>query len=156
MSLITYGLAKLGRDAELRYTAGSDPVAVCNLSLAFRYGRKGGDGKYPTQWIEGSLWGKQAEALAPYLLKGSSVSVSIEDTHIEHFKKADGTPSVKLSGRVLSIELGASAPAADAAPAPAARTAAPAPPPPQRRPAPASTGTGFDDMPNDDFGEIPF
>ena len=138
MSLIAYGLARIGRDAELRRTP--DGIAVCNLSLAFRVGRKGQDGKYPTQWVEGALWGKQAEALAPYLHKGGTVSVSIEDVHIEEFRRGDNTTGTKLTGRVLSIELGASAPEQ----APAARSAPPArAPAPARQPAPS---TAFDDL----------
>ena len=45
--MILTGLARIGKDAELRYTASNEPVA--NLSLAFNYGRKGDDGKRPTQ-----------------------------------------------------------------------------------------------------------
>lgn len=150
MALIAYGLAKLGRDAEVRYL--TDGTAVANLSLAFICGRKGQDGKRPTQWIDGSLWGKQAEALAPYLLKGGSVSVSLEDVHIQSFQKGDGSPGVKLVGRVLSIEFGASAPEAAAPPPPPARQAAPSrAPAPAARPA-AAPVTGFSDMDDD----IPF
>ena len=39
-----FGLARIGRDAEIRHTAGGD--AVASLSLAFTYGRKGEDGKF--------------------------------------------------------------------------------------------------------------
>ncbi len=103
MSITIFGLARLGRDAELRFTPKGD--AVANLSLAFNYGRKGDDGKKPTQWVDGSLWGKGAEALAPYLKKGGLVSVTLEDAHIEVFKKSDGSESSKLSGRVTAIDL---------------------------------------------------
>ncbi|SOY65639.1 Single-stranded DNA-binding protein [Cupriavidus phytorum] len=95
-----FGLARLGRDAELRSTSGGDSVA--SLSLAFNYGRKGDDGKKPTQWVDGSIWGKRAEALAPYLTKGSLVTVTIEDAHIETFKKSDGSEGTKLIGRVTA------------------------------------------------------
>lgn len=132
-----YGLAKIGRDAELRRTAGGE--AVCNLSLAFSYGRKGEDGKQPTQWVEGVLWGKRAEAMAQYLVKGQGVMVTVQDTHIETFTKSDHTTGVKLTGRVAEI--------AFAGPAPQ-RQAPPPPPPPK----PAPTGSGFDDMDDD----IPF
>lgn len=136
-----FGLARLGRDAEVRFTTAGDPVA--SLSLAFNYGRKGEDGKRPTQWVDGSLWGKHAEALAPYLLKGVSVAVTVDDIHIEHFKKGDGTPAVKLAGRVTSIELAAGGERQTAAPPPAAvKRHAPVP-------VPASTGTSFDDMDSD-------
>lgn len=113
------GLARLGRDAEVRFTSGGDPVA--NLSLSFSYGRKGNDGKRPTQWVDGSLWGKLAEALAPYLTKGVLLAVTIDDAHIETFRKSDGSEGCKLAGRVTGIELaggGEQKPALAPAPAP--------------------------------------
>lgn len=135
-----YGLAKIGRDAELRRTSNGE--AVCNLSLAFNYGRKGEDGKQPTQWVEGSLWNKRAEAMAQYLLKGTGVMVTLQDVHIETFTKGDNTQGVKLVGRVAEIAFAGSAP----------QRQAPPPPPPKPVPKPAPTGSGFEDMDDD----IPF
>ena len=126
--MIANGLARIGRDVELRYLPQGD--AVANLSLAFTYGRKGADGNRPTQWVEASIWGKRAEALAPYLLKGGLVSVTLEDVCIETFQGKNGEGH-KLTGRVLAIDLvpngkrdeqsqaprPASAPARQAAPA---------------------------------------
>jgi len=134
-------LARLGRDAELRTTSQGESVAT--LALAFSYGRKGNDGKRPTQWMDGALWGKRAEALAPYLLKGGLVSVLLEDVHIETYQGKNGEAS-KLVGRVVDVEL-AGGGERTASPAPAPR-AAPAP-----RPAP-SAGSGFEDMTDD----VPF
>ena len=93
-----FGLARLGRDAEIRTTSQGESVAT--LALAFSYGRKGSDGKRPTQWVDAALWGKRAEALAPYLLKGGLVSVSLEDVHIETFDGKNG-PGHKLAARVV-------------------------------------------------------
>ena len=134
-----FGIARIGRDAELRTTAQGDKVA--SLSLAFTYGRKI-DGKRPTMWLDGALWGKQAEALTQYLLKGKQVGVTIEDVHIETFKKQDGTEASKMVGRVSSIEFVGAPAAATPAPPPAPR-----PPPPPPRP-----NSGFEDMDSD----IPF
>lgn len=120
-----FGLARIGKDTELR-TVGTD--SVVNLALAFNYGRKGEDGKRPTQWVDASLWGKLAVAIAPYLLKGVSVSVTLDDIHIETYQGSNGEGS-KLVGRVSSIELAgggqaqSAAPAQRPAPAPAARPA---------------------------------
>ena len=156
--LTAYGLARLGRDCEIRYTP--DGTAVANISLAFNYGRKGEDGKRPSQWVDGALFGKLAEALAPYLLKGTSAVVSMDDLHVETFDKRDGGQGTKLVARISTIEL-AIVPKDGAAPVPAARTAAPAPAPaPSRAPAPAPQrqgsapvpSTGWDDMDSD----IPF
>ena len=134
-----FGLARLGRDAEIRTTSNGEQVAT--LAPAFSYGRKGSDGKRPTQWVDGALWGKRAEALAPYLLKGGLVSVSLEDVHVETFEGKNG-PGHKLAARVVDVELAGGG----------ERTAAPAPAPrPAPRP-PASASSGFDDMDSD----IPF
>lgn len=100
MAVLT-GLFRLGRDTELRY---AQDTAVINLALAFDYGRKGQDGNRPTQWVEASLWGRQAEALAPYLLKGKQVVATIEDPHLEVYQTNNGERT-KLTGRVLVIEL---------------------------------------------------
>ena len=136
-----FGLARLGRDAEIRTTSQGESVAT--LALAFSYGRKGSDGNRPTQWVDAALWGKRAEALAPYLVKGGLVSVSLEDVHIETFDGKNGTGH-KLAARVVDVEL-ASPKQAGAAPAPR--------PAPAQRPAPApSGGHGFESMDDD----VPF
>ena len=133
----SFGLARIGRDVEVRTTAQGEPVA--SLSLAFSYGRKGEDGRRPTQWVDAALWGKRAEALAPYLLKGGLIAVTLEDVHIEtyHGKNGEG---VKLVGRVMDIELAGGK--QDGGERPTA----------VQRPAPRPASSGFDDM-NDD---IPF
>lgn len=139
-----FGLARIGRDAEVRQTANGD--AVASLSLAFSYGRKDADGKRPTQWCQGDIWGKRAEALAPYLTKGTLVTVVCEDAHIETFKKSDGTEGVKLTARITAIDL-AGGGEKKVAPAPT-----PAPKPRQQPAQRAPAGGGFDDMDDD----VPF
>lgn len=137
-----FGVARLGRDGEIRHTAQGE--AVASLSLAFSYGRKGQDGKQPTQWVEASLWGKRAEALLPYLRKGDQIGVTLEDVHIETYQGKNGEGH-KLAARVLDVQLigGQAAVAASAASArPAPKDAPKAVPP----------GSGFDDMDDD----IPF
>jgi single-strand DNA-binding protein len=138
------GLVRLGSDAELRYL--TDGTAVSNLSLAYSYGRKDQDGKKPVQWIEGTLWSKQAEALVSYLTKGKMLCVTVDDLHVETFNKADGTSGTKLTGRISSVEFaGDAVPARQDQPqqrqAPAQRQA-----PQQARQPAQNTGSGFDDM----------
>ncbi len=144
-----FGLARIGRDAEVRFTPGGE--AVAGLSLAFTYRVKS---EKHTQWVDGALWGKRAEALAPYLLKGGLVAVTLDDVHIETYRKGDGSEGVKLAGRVADVELAGGGERQDAAPA--ARQApqqrqAPAPQP-ARSPAPRQASSGFEDMDDD----IPF
>lgn len=100
--MATSEFGRIGRDAELRYTPSGD--AVCNIPVAVDYGRKGQDGKKPTQWYEIALWGKQAEGLAPYLLKGKQVFFTGSDLHIEEFRKSDGSHGTKLVCRASEIK----------------------------------------------------
>lgn len=103
-------IGRIGRDAELRYTTGQNPTAVVALTLACDYGRKGQDGKKPTQWVEAVIFGKQAEAMAPYLVRGQLMHFTIDDAHIEEFKRGDGTPGNKLTGKVIAIKFAGSPP----------------------------------------------
>ena len=100
--MILTGLARIGRDTELRYTSGGE--AVANISMVFNYGKKGNDGKRPSQWIEASLWGKRAESLAQYLGKGSMIDVVLSEPHIETYQGKNGEGH-KLVARVIEIEL---------------------------------------------------
>lgn len=95
------GIARIGKDAELRYTPSGK--AVANISLAYNYGQKGQDGNRPTQWVEASIWDKQAERLAPYLLKGAVFNVMCRDVHIETYEGKNGIGS-KLVGTIADIE----------------------------------------------------
>lgn len=137
-----FGMARLGRDAELRYTP--DGTSVASLALAFDYGKKGQDGRRPTQWIEASLWRQRAEALAPYLLKGTRLSVVVDDVHVETFQKNDGTQGVKLVGVVSTIEFGSSPQTTGQEPQPTQQRA---PATQQPRQAPASLADMSDDVP---------
>lgn len=96
------GLARLGRDAELRYLPSGECVA--NLALAYNYGKKGGDGKKPTQWLDASLWGKRAESLEEYLVQGQQFLVEVRDVHIETYQKGDGGTGTKLVGTIDDLE----------------------------------------------------
>ena len=93
-------LVRIGRDAELRYTPAQK--AVINLACVYDIGW--GDNK-KSQWIDATVWGKQAEALAQYLPKGKQVVISAEDIELEEFQKKDQTMGSKLKCRVFNIDL---------------------------------------------------
>ena len=131
---IMSGLFTLGRDAELKTT--SSGTSVCELALAYDYGMKGQDGRKPTQWVRGALWGKQGEALAQWLTKGKQIAATLEDVHVRTYRKNDGTDGHSLEGKVIQIEFARGNPRQDdAAPQRQARPAQPS-----RAPAPASSG----------------
>ena len=94
MSATTVITGRLGRDAVLR-DAGS--TKVINLALAVNYGY--GD-KKGTQWYDIAVFGKQAEALVQWAVKGSIWCVSVKDLHIE---PAKGEYQAKLVGVALDV-----------------------------------------------------
>ena len=69
-------IGRLGKDPEVRYTAGGDPV--CNFSLACgeKYKDKNGNSQEKTEWINIVIWGKLAEIAGTYLKKGSLAYIS--------------------------------------------------------------------------------
>lgn len=88
---------QLGRDAEVRHTPKGDVVA--SFSVADSQGRD-----KPTIWWNCQIWGKRAESLAPYLVKGQSVTVSGEVTERE-WQDKEGATRKTMEIRVGNIAL---------------------------------------------------
>ncbi|MFO1394679.1 MAG: single-stranded DNA-binding protein [Steroidobacteraceae bacterium] len=150
--MLTVNIAgRLGRDAELRHTPAGK--AVCNFSVAVD--RRRGEEKQ-TVWVDCHVWEKRAEALQPYLKKGTAVAVS-GDLAVRQFDKRDGGQGVAIDCTVRELTLLGGAANGDQAPAGQGPTAAqraeversPAPPPRQSAPA-VPTEDEFADS------EIPF
>lgn len=120
MNVSTFS-GRIGRDAELRHAASNgDPVT--NFSLAVDVGTKSNP---RTLWIDCVLWGKRAEALTPYLTKGSKITAHGKVDLSEYVKK-DGTPGAKLQVTVNEVDLhgGSGGGEEQARPASAQRSAA--------------------------------
>lgn len=88
---------QLGKDAEVKYLNSGDPV--CSFSVADSQGRD-----KSTIWWNCSLFGKRAEALAPYLTKGQSVTVVGSVSEREYTDK-NGNHRKSMDVRVNEIAL---------------------------------------------------
>ena len=90
---------RVGADAELRTTQSGEKV------LNFRVANDIGFGDRKTsQWVDCSMWGRRAEAVANYVKRGGKVTVSGE-VKLEEFQRKDGTPGAKLAVRVNELDL---------------------------------------------------
>lgn len=87
----------LGRDAEVRFLQNGDPVA--GFSVADSQGKD-----KPTIWWSCSIFGKRAEALAPYLTKGQQVTV-IGSVSERKWTDKDGNERTSMEIRVSEIAL---------------------------------------------------
>ena len=116
----------LGKDVELRHLPDGTPVA--SFSVADSQGRD-----KPSIWWNCAIFGKRAEALSPYLLKGTQVTVNGSVTEREYTDK-NGQQRKSMDVRVNDVALqggkreqsdqGGYAPTARSAPA-TRQTAAP-------------------------------
>lgn len=122
----------VSKDAEVRHMSNGDPVA--SFSVADNQGKD-----KPAIFWRCSLFGKRAESLAPYLVKGQAVTVSGTVTEREYTDK-DGVQKKAQEVRVQDVALQGGK--RDAAPAPARAPAAKQ----------SAQGSGFEDMDDD----IPF
>lgn len=68
-------LGHLGRDAELKTLPSGSSVAHFSLATTETWNDKSGTKQDRTEWHRCVLWGKQAEAVSPYLTKGKQVYV---------------------------------------------------------------------------------
>lgn len=68
-------VGNLGRDSELRYTPGGAAVATLNMATTEVWNDRSGARQQKTEWHRVIVWGKQAESLQEYLVKGKQVLV---------------------------------------------------------------------------------
>ena|ERR1700677_295384 len=89
---------RAGQAAVVRKIKGGDSVA--NFSLAVDRFKKD-DGPL---WVKVTLWGKQADALAPYITKGKQLVVS-GSADLQSYETKDGETRTDLVVRAISVTL---------------------------------------------------
>jgi single-strand DNA-binding protein len=96
MNIITIA-GQLGKDAEVRYLPKGDVVA--QFSVADSQGKD-----KPTIWWNCGIFGKRAESLAPYLVKGQAVTVTGQVTERE-WQDKEGNKRKSMDVRVIDVAL---------------------------------------------------
>lgn len=127
---------RLGRDPEVRYMPNGD--AACNISIAVGKQWKDkntGEKKEQTTWVPVSFFGKTAELVGKYCVKGSQIRVTGEFS-VRKYTDKDGNEKVMteirgqdmqlLGGRPDGAGAGGGAPAQQQRQAPAPQRQAPA------------------------------
>ena len=94
------GLARLGRDAETRYTPNGTAVANFAAAVDVGYGQN-----KSTLWLDCALFGKRAEGnLVQYLTKGTQCILEGE-INLRQFQKQDGTHGAAVTLNVQDVKL---------------------------------------------------
>jgi single-strand DNA-binding protein len=102
----------IGQDCRVNTVNGNQgQITVVNFSLAVDKKKKDQNGNKETLWVDCAVWGKQAEVLQQYLVKGQKVSVS-GSVDVDTFTKNDGQiiPKLNLMVRDLTLQGSASQP----------------------------------------------
>ena len=68
-------IGNLGRDPEVRYTQGGDPIANFSLATNERWTDKSGQKQELTAWHRVEVFGRSAQVARDYLTKGRSVYI---------------------------------------------------------------------------------
>lgn len=68
-------IGNLGRDPEIRYTQGGEPIANFSVATSEAWTDKGGQKQERTEWHQVEVFGKAAQGARDYLAKGRPVYV---------------------------------------------------------------------------------
>ena len=97
-------IGNIGKDAEMKYSASGIPVSSFSLAVNKVYKNQNGEKQEKTTWVKIVLFGKTAESLHKYLLKGKQVYVEGE-LNLEKYTDKDGIErySTKIIGRLVQF-----------------------------------------------------
>ncbi|MBJ6725742.1 single-stranded DNA-binding protein [Geomesophilobacter sediminis] len=68
-------IGNLGKDPEVRYTAGGTAVASFSVATSEKFKNKNGEWEEKTEWHNVTLWARLAEIAGEYLSKGKTVYI---------------------------------------------------------------------------------
>lgn len=97
-------VGNLGRDAELKYTGGGTALLEFSIATNEKWNDKSGNQKEHTQWFRATLWGRQAEALQQYLVKGKLVYID-GTLRAREYTDREGKNRTSLDVRVDQVKL---------------------------------------------------
>ena len=94
-------IGNLGRDPEIRYTQGGEPIANFSLATSERWTGKDGQKQERTEWHRVEVFGKTAQVVRDYCSKGKQVYLEGSIRYDEWTDK-DGnkrnTTKIRVSG----------------------------------------------------------
>ena len=100
----------LGRDPEMRYTAGGQPVTSFSVATSYGWTDQEGQQQERTTWFRVSAWRRLAETCNQYLVKGQRVLVEgrmnpdPETGGPRIWTGNDGTPRASYELTALSVK----------------------------------------------------
>lgn len=97
-------IGNVGKDPEVRYGPGGDPVASLSLATSERWKGKDGQKQERTEWHRLEVWGKTAEIVRDYVKKGDQLCVE-GSIRYEEWNDKDGNKRNATKIRVTNVVL---------------------------------------------------
>lgn len=95
-------VGNLGSDAEMRYSPSGQAISNFRVAVNERWNDRDGQPQEKTTWFRVAVWGRQAEALNQYLVKGKQVLVE-GSVEASAYTAQDGTPRAGLELRARTV-----------------------------------------------------
>jgi len=95
---------RIGRDPEVRYTAGGTPVANTRLAVSKRRKGKDGERQDDTTWVTLVFWDRLADLVSNYVSKGSQIAVRGE-LQVRAYEDKTGAKRESTEVRVHDLTL---------------------------------------------------
>ncbi len=89
-------IGRLGKDPEMRYTQGGDPVTTLSVATDRRWKDANGQAMAKTTWFRVTTWRNLAEVVNQYTRKGDLVMCEGELTEPKPYQASDGTWKASL------------------------------------------------------------
>ena len=139
-------VGNLGKDPEVRYTAGGQAVANLRIATSRSWtDKQSGQKKEETEWHDVEVWGKQAEQCGEYLAKGRQVYVEGRLKTDKWQDKQSGQDRYKVKVVADTVRFLGGGGALGSSPC---GFAWPRPPPPRKRTVSATTFTLYRSWPD--------
>lgn len=97
MSAVISGIGRLGADPKMQFNPQGSAITNFNVAIDCGFGDK-----KETVWLSLVAYGKQAEVLNQYLVKGNRLHFTAELQKVRTFEKKDGT-GVSVDAKILTF-----------------------------------------------------
>ena len=92
-------IGRLGRDAEVKYTADGKPITTFAVAVDDGFG----DRKV-TSWIDCAMFGERGPKISEYIRKGDRIGIT-GSIRLDTYKTRDGLEKSKIAMRVQDVTL---------------------------------------------------
>jgi single-strand DNA-binding protein len=93
------GIGRLGRDAEIRYSADGKPITTFAVAIEDGFGDR-----KTTSWIDCALFGDRGPKIAEYIRKGDRIGIT-GPIRLDTYKTNSGEERSKIAMRVQDVTL---------------------------------------------------